>query len=181
MFESVRQHLIMFEKHISIAFDNVKQCSKALDSIQQCLEAFGDTRQHSVAFDSVRQHSTMSERNSAMLRNARFRYLTEFDNVRLAIYQHFGKPILAIMANVKSSIRFKVSNLREFYYPFHSPRYLKVSFEFYYFSTFRKKVIIWALSPCGIADSVGGGSFADNVQTGLDILRGRCQPIGVRD
>lgn len=74
-----------------------------------------------------------------MLRNARFRYLTEFDNVRLAIYQHFGKPILAIMANVKSSIGFKVSNLREFYYPFHSPRYFKVSFEFYYFSDVSEK------------------------------------------
>lgn len=60
-----------------------------------------------------------------MLRNARFRYLTELDNVRLAICQHFRKSILAIMTNAK--IGLKVSNLREFYYPFLSPRYLKVS------------------------------------------------------
>lgn len=47
----------------------------------------------------------MSERNSAMLRNARFRYLTELDNVRLAICQHFRKPILAIMTNAKIGLK----------------------------------------------------------------------------
>lgn len=95
-----------------------------------------------------------------MFRNARFRYLTEFDNVRLAICQHFRKPILAIMTNAK--IGLKVSNLREFYYPLLSPRYLKVSRILLLFDV-SEKVIIWTLSLCGIADSVGGGSFADNV------------------
>lgn len=47
----------------------------------------------------------MSERNSAMLRNARFRYLTELDNVRLAICQHFRKPILAIIINAKIGLK----------------------------------------------------------------------------
>lgn len=77
----------------------------------------------------------MSERNSAMLRNARFRYLTELDNVRLAICQHFRKSILAIMTNAK--IGLKVSNLREFYYPFLS--LFETLFEsFTNFITFRR-------------------------------------------
>lgn len=87
-----------------------------------------------------------------MLRNARFRYLTELDNVRLAICQHFRKPILAIMTNAK--IGLKVSNLREFYYPLLSPRYLKVSQILLLFDI-SEKVIIWTLSLCGIADMCG--------------------------